>query len=195
MIVETVQKSLFMRLLKYKMSKRKMKGTGWVDYKKHPRGPNGRGLCRMCGEEVPKGRRTFCGEDCVHQYKLRNQPNYVARQLRKKDKGICSLCGINTKEVEKEFVTEHNLCWKLKGEEAFKCMEEVTKRWAEKGWSPNCGRWWHADHIVPVAEGGGPQDWPLSEDYLSNFRTLCVPCHKKETRELRARLRKKRSNK
>lgn len=44
---------------------------------------------------------------------------------------------------------------------------------------------WEADHIVPVVEGGG-------ECGLDNYRTLCIPCHKKVTAELRARLVKNR---
>jgi 5-methylcytosine-specific restriction endonuclease McrA len=45
----------------------------------------------------------------------------------------------------------------------------------------SCSDWWDADHIVPVVEGGG-------ECGLSNFRTLCIPCHKKETKRLHGRL-------
>ena len=41
---------------------------------------------------------------------------------------------------------------------------------------------WDADHIVPVAEGGGECD-------LCNLRTLCIPCHRRVTEELRVRLR------
>jgi 5-methylcytosine-specific restriction endonuclease McrA len=36
---------------------------------------------------------------------------------------------------------------------------------------------WEADHIVPVCEGGG-------ECGLDNYQTLCVPCHREETRKL-----------
>jgi 5-methylcytosine-specific restriction endonuclease McrA len=40
---------------------------------------------------------------------------------------------------------------------------------------------WQADHIVPVVEGGG-------ECGIDNYRTLCTPCHKAVTAELRRRL-------
>ena len=40
--------------------------------------------------------------------------------------------------------------------------------------APKEGDFWEADHIVPVAEGGG-------ETCLDNFQTLCVPCHAKKT--------------
>ena len=41
--------------------------------------------------------------------------------------------------------------------------------------NPKEGDFWEADHIVPVAEGGG-------ETSLDNFQTLCVPCHAKKTK-------------
>jgi hypothetical protein len=43
---------------------------------------------------------------------------------------------------------------------------------------------WDADHIVPVAEGGGQCN-------LSNMRTLCLLCHSEATAALRERLRKR----
>jgi 5-methylcytosine-specific restriction endonuclease McrA len=45
---------------------------------------------------------------------------------------------------------------------------------------------WDADHITPVAEGGGECD-------LANLRTLCLTCHRQQTGALRARLGKARS--
>jgi 5-methylcytosine-specific restriction enzyme A len=42
---------------------------------------------------------------------------------------------------------------------------------------------WDADHVVPVAEGGGQCD-------LDNLRTLCVACHREATAELRGRLKR-----
>lgn len=47
---------------------------------------------------------------------------------------------------------------------------------------PGCesGHAWEADHIVPVIEGGGECD-------LTNLRTLCLPCHRKETAALAKR--------
>ena len=46
------------------------------------------------------------------------------------------------------------------------------------------GHLWQADHIVPVAEGGG-------ECGLENYRTLCTACHKPVTAALRKRLAKR----
>ena len=41
--------------------------------------------------------------------------------------------------------------------------------------------WWEADHILAVVEGG--------DSNLENIRTLCIPCHREVTRELRKRRR------
>src|SRR5262249_47445533 len=30
--------------------------------------------CRWCGVKVPKGRRSFCSDACVHEHKLRSDP-------------------------------------------------------------------------------------------------------------------------
>lgn len=59
--------------------------------------------------------------------------------------------------------------------------------WAfAEGHYGRAGEWfvkhlWEMDHIVPVVEGGGSCG-------LDNLRTLCVPCHKAATKELRGRL-------
>jgi 5-methylcytosine-specific restriction enzyme A len=42
---------------------------------------------------------------------------------------------------------------------------------------------WDADHILPVAEGGGECD-------LDNIRTLCLRCHRSVTMQLRERIRR-----
>ena len=47
--------------------------------------------------------------------------------------------------------------------------------------NPVEGHFWQADHVLPVAEGGG-------DCSLHNIRTLCTPCHQKETAKLRRRL-------
>lgn len=172
------------------MSKRKMPNTGWVDYSKHPRGPNGRGLCRMCGIEVKKPRRSFCSSECVHQYRLRNHSSYVRSQLYKRDRGKCAICGVDTYKVRREFLKELKEC---KSKER---REEVEQKYIAAGWAPLYGRrFWDADHILPVAEGGGPNDWPKDVDYLTNFRTLCRPHHKEETKKLRRRLREAKKEK
>lgn len=47
------------------------------------------------------------------------------------------------------------------------------------------GQFWEADHITPVAEGGGRSG-------VLNYRTLCVACHRQATAALAKRLAKRR---
>lgn len=60
-------------------------------------------------------------------------------------------------------------------------QEEQRHELAVMGFTDSSRRWWEADHIVPVIEGGGgcgPE----------GYRTLCLPCHRRETAKLAARL-------
>lgn len=123
-----------------------------------PRGPSGRRLCRRCSAEVPKGRRTFCSDACVHGWKIRTQGAYVREQVLERDGGICASCGSLT-------------------------LASLPERMRERlqtnaGWvANNSGSLWQADHIVPVVEGGGLCG-------LDGYRTLCTACHKRLTAAL-----------
>jgi hypothetical protein len=131
--------------------------AGFMHHSQLPKGPNGRALCRYCGNEVPPDRKTFCGgqkatftyktglyiqegSGCVHQHCVRSQPGYARKCVWARDQGQCALCS--------------------------------TKA------SKNAG--WQADHTLPVIEGGGSCD-------LDNLRTLCTKCHAAETAKLAAR--------
>jgi 5-methylcytosine-specific restriction enzyme A len=141
---------------------------GWANARTLPRGPNGRALCRWCALEVPRGRRTFCSPYCVHEWKLRTNPGYLREQVLARDHGVCALCGTDTETLRKEFR-------KLD----YRARRQFLKEWRLKeGWRRSL---WEADHVVPVAEGGGECD-------LANMRTLCLKCHRAATAELRKRL-------
>jgi 5-methylcytosine-specific restriction endonuclease McrA len=123
-----------------------------------PRGPAGRRLCRRCNTEVPANRQTFCSKECVHLWRILTDPNYVRIQLVNRDHGICAKCG-------KDAVAD--LPVRLQGK------------------ARGSGHLWQADHIIPVAEGGG-------ECGLENYRTLCTACHKSETAALLKRISRRR---
>ncbi len=140
---------------------------GRVDACELPAGPNGRALCRWCNLEVPAGRRTFCSEWCVHEWRLRTDPAYVRERVFARDRGICAACGIDTQ-------AEWRRIRRLRG---------VSRRQAMMNWGILTSRrksLWDADHVIPVVEGGGECD-------LDNLRTLCLKCHRRATDELRAR--------
>jgi len=131
------------------VSTRRAKPGGWVE-RKH-------GLCRWCGIAVPRGRFTFCSPACVHEWKLRTNPGYLREQVFARDRGVCALCGLDTEALRKN---------KRK-------LDFNARRQFEQEWGPR-RHLWDADHIIPVAGGGG-------ECGLSNMRTLCLKCHRART--------------
>ena len=154
------------------MSLRRIMQGGWVDRTSGPRGPNGRGICRWCSLEVPPRRYTFCSPYCVHEWKLRTQPGYIREKVFERDRGICSGCGVDTIAAGRQ----------LRYSRGARRLE-LLKLWGLR--SRTRKSLWDADHIIPVAEGGGECD-------LANIRTLCLICHRNQTVELRRR-RKARS--
>jgi len=123
-----------------------------------------RGACRWCGRAVGKGRFTFCSEACVHEWKLRTDAGYLREQVFARDGGVCAQCGLDTEALRKN---------KRK-------LDFAARRQFEKEWGRRRSLW-DADHMVPVAEGGGECD-------LENMRTLCLRCHREATAALRRRL-------
>jgi 5-methylcytosine-specific restriction enzyme A len=149
------------------MSTRRTMPGGPAPYRALPRGATGRCLCRWCSIEVPKGRRTFCSDDCVDQWRLRSDPGYLRDQVLKRDRGVCKSCRIDT-------LVAQGILKRSRGP----TRQRLLNYWDLAGYT---GRsLWEADHIVPVVEGGGECD-------LSNLRTLCLRCHRMATLGLRLR--------
>lgn len=149
------------------MSTLRAMAGGWVDRRDIPRGPNGRGLCRWCSLEVPRGRFTFCSAYCVHEWKLRTQPGYLRDQVFLRDRGICAGCGVDTMAALRQIR-------RSRGARRTALLEQWGIRLHRRR------TLWDADHVLPVSEGGGECD-------LDNIRTLCLRCHGAATRALRER--------
>lgn len=148
--------------------------AGYINMSQMERGPNGRRLCRRCSVEVPKGRLTFCGDQCIHEHRIRTDPGYVRKCVMERDLGVCAACQLDTVALKREVMDQ----WAKGGRHWIHLLEG-------KGFD-GYRSLWEADHIVPVIEGGG-------ECGLENYRTLCQKCHKTVTRELRHRLALRRS--
>jgi 5-methylcytosine-specific restriction endonuclease McrA len=115
-----------------------------------------------------KRRRTFCSDDCVYAWKLRTDPAYLREKVFERDKGVCAQCQVDTVALRRDMR-------KLD----YAARRQFLKQWRLREGSRKS--LWDADHIVPVAEGGGQCD-------LSNMRTLCLLCHRQATAALRKRL-------
>jgi 5-methylcytosine-specific restriction enzyme A len=57
--------------------------------------------CRFCGGIVKPPRLTFCSQACVDQWTLRSRPAEARRQVEKRDRGICAVCGVDTLQIER----------------------------------------------------------------------------------------------
>lgn len=150
---------------------RRLSEAGRVTTGARPTGALGRPLCRWCQLEIlaPR-RRTFCSAYCVHQWRLRSDPGYLRDQVFARDRGHCALCDTDT-------VGAYGQLKRSRGA----VRAELLAMWGLAFVAARRSLW-DADHIVPVVEGGGQCD-------LENLRTLCLPCHREQTAELRRRLR------
>jgi 5-methylcytosine-specific restriction endonuclease McrA len=99
---------------------------------------------------------------------LRTDPGYLREKVFERDKGVCAHCGIDTVKLRRDMR-------KLD----YAARREFLKKWKLREGSRKS--LWDADHVIPVAEGGGQCD-------LSNMRTLCLMCHLTVTSALRERL-------
>ena len=156
-----------------KLEPRHLKG-GYARGQELPKGAAGRNLCRWCELEVPKGRITFCSDFCVEEWRLRTDAGFLREKTLARDKGICAACGVDTLAAYIDLKRSRGAA-----------KVRLLQRWGLK--SLNRKTLWDADHVVPVAEGGGACD-------LSNIRALCLICHREATRQLRERLLLRRVN-
>ena len=103
----------------------------------------------------------------------------VARKARLRDEvfardcGVCAICGKDTEALRLRLKA---LCTTGSPVAAFHRYREELKALGLKTGQ----KLWEADHAQPLCESG--------HDGLTALRTLCVPCHRKVTRDLRARL-------
>lgn len=153
-----------------------------------------KGECTWCGGVVPKPRRYWCSQQCVEAFTFR-QPAKARSEVELRDQGVCALCGVDTKKIA-SFL--YKLWWGFERNVRLDIWRDVYHFYETHlfsvGFHSGKGRLfhaplWEADHIVPVVLGGGLC-------LPSGYRTLCIPCHSRETAELNAQLaREKRGRK
>lgn len=130
--------------------------------KKSDRGPNGRGLCRWCTAEVPPGRRSWCGQECVDQYLIRKSASYLRDAVCDRDQGICQVCGLDTLFLSRWFkrFSKKNPFIAHEYKKLYKFSHRKT--------------FWDADHIQSVQDSGGCCG-------IDNCQLLCFLCHRDKT--------------
>lgn len=173
----------------------------------YPKDENGKPLCRWCRGPVLPPRQSWCSDTCVGDYKDRYDAAHQRRQVKKRDKGVCASCGLDTTAFREELkrayfdgmrerglpqpLHEHYIhvsilaktpaCMALLEKHGF-TLKDVS--FSGHGMQD----FWQADHAVPVVEGGGGVHW-------QELRTLCSSCHRRETKALAARRAAARKNK
>ena len=142
-----------------------------IDASLLPKTEEGLPCCRWCGKGVKPPKRTMCSPECVHELRLRMGGRYLRDCVYSRDKGVCSICMIDTKKTATSILSKS-------GDDKLNHMKEFSISPKRKIWiKKHGGGLWDADHIVPVKEGGGLCG-------LDNLRTLCIKCHKNETKIL-----------
>lgn len=150
-----------------------------------------KGHCRGCQRPVPKGRKTWCSDACVEAAILKLNPSVARTRVHQRDKGICAECGF---DADKAMRILHRLEYGTGVQQRFgpdylerrRAIALLVTHWNQPK-RPRLALYyqlphlWEADHIVPVAEGGGACE-------LENYRTLCIPCHRAATKALAGRL-------
>ncbi len=127
--------------------------------------------CRQCTGPVPPPRRTFCTDECVHEWKLRSDGSYLREHTYRRDLGRCNECKVDTRLQKIQLEDLLKRCGgDQKAPEYVALLKSLSLTASEARKSL-----WQADHVRPVAHGGG-------ECGLSNIQTLCTKCHKKKTR-------------
>jgi 5-methylcytosine-specific restriction endonuclease McrA len=115
------------------------------------RGQDGRYLCRWCEGPVPKGKRYWCSNACVLEYRMRADWGFIRDQIIERDR-VC--------RADTGFTARQGYALRAAGIEVWGSFNVVEVRW-------------EVDHILPVIEGG--------TDDPSNLRLLCIRCHHEHT--------------
>ncbi len=144
-------------------------------------GPNGRHLCKWCRKEVPKRRKYWCSDECTSAVGIYYSPTSMRWAVEARDHGICAKCGRDCEKLKRveQYTFERWKGYDRKDKSPKWWMNLVSKYpWVRR-------HTWEANHKKPVIEGGGMCG-------LDNMETLCIPCHRVETKILAQRRAKAR---
>jgi hypothetical protein len=140
-------------------------------------GPEGRPFCRWCLHELPERRRDFCSAACLHDFRMRRSTAYARQQVFARDGGVCSHCRLDCGRLDRIIAA-------MRQTDADGVRDDTGALWVLEqlgfGTRTRVVSVWNMDHRVAVVEGGGLCG-------LGNLRTLCLCCHRQQTRDLHRR--------
>lgn len=139
-------------------------------------GPDGLACCRRCLAQLQPGQREFCSAECRHEALMRLSPSYARAAVYARDGGVCYHCRMDCGRLDR--VLRHVATDDAEGQEIARTVLEMLGFGRRKRLLST----WQMDHRHAVAEGG-------ADCGLGNYRTLCLRCHARATRELHQRLR------
>lgn len=152
--------------------------------------PRPKGTCWNCCRQFD-GAGRYCSDGCRADARVRSGNHVYARsQVFKRDRGICSLCGLDCEQAMRvlarvaEYGEDWRLSaktgrpvalptWKMQDAETKAAREFLLRLWTGVKSPTWTATLWHADHIVPISRGGAGCG-------LDGYRTLCVKCHYSE---------------
>ncbi len=192
------------------MAKRRILDAEHPAYDPSVCGADGRAQCRRCLGPLPHPQAMFCGADCAHEFRIRASPAYARRAVFARDHGVCTHCRLDCGMLDRIITRLRRGTGagdpvdagderdeRLAGEETEGAETDRESMEAEQAEGERTALWvieklglgrrkhscslWQADHRVPFSDGG-------ADCGLGNYRTLCLVCHRLQTRELHRRL-------
>jgi len=147
-------------------------------------GPDGRRRCRWCWGAISNRRRqTWCGDDCVREYREHHDWKFARKAVFKRDQGVCRLCGTDVAWLSEvvhwlrignpEFWNTPIMAPGLKTGKPCLVRPWLLLSHGLLGCSTFRDPW-ECDHIEAKADGG--------PDHPDNLRLLCIRCHKERTK-------------
>jgi 5-methylcytosine-specific restriction endonuclease McrA len=108
----------------------------------------------------------------VREYRIRFDWSYARKEVYKRDKGCCQLCGLDCSKFFRKLKEAMKAFPKREREnrsKSFFLMNNVRYvKWTHRS------TFWDVDHIVAWSQGGNFCG-------LNNLRLLCISCHQDET--------------
>lgn len=161
---------------------------------------DGKWVCRWCGKVCPGRRRAWCSDECFNEYWVLANPAFARRKTYERDHGVCATCGLDTEIVDEVLGYLQGCTVNGRDGKGYRIAPNWYGSDERRLWFREWREWffdatgiavgshghlWEADHILPVSEGGGSCG-------LENIQTLCIGCHREDTRKLHGRLANKR---